>query len=271
MPKILEEWINVSHGFYDQWNYPQCLGSMDGKHIVIQAPINTGSEYFNYKSTFSIVLFALVDADYNFLFADVGCQGRISDGGVFKNCTLYKKLENGELGIPNPQLLPGRDRPVPYVFVADDAFGLHDNIMKPYPGIQKKGSEKRAFNYRLSRARRVVENVFGILSAKFRVLRKPLLLQPNKAEKVVLACVYMHNFLRKTSTSKNIYTPNGTFDHEEHFETIPGTWRREGQFSSLLPLQRIGRKSSQTCQSIRDEFAKYIHTNGRVPWQDQFE
>lgn len=80
--------------------------------------------------------------------------------------------------------------------------------MKPYPGIQEKGSEKRVFNYRLSRARRVVENVFEILSAKFRVLRKPLFLQPDKAEKVVLACVYMHNFLRKKSSSQNIYTPN---------------------------------------------------------------
>lgn len=170
---------------------------MDGKHVIIQSPINSGTEFFNYKGTFSIVLFALVDANYNFLFADFGCQGRISDGGVFKNSLLHKKLVKGELGIPNPQPLPGRDRPVPYVFVADDAFGLHDNIMKPYPGIQEKGSEKRIFNYRLSRARRVVENVFGILSAKFRVLRKPLLLQPDKAEKVVLACAYMHNFLRK--------------------------------------------------------------------------
>lgn len=83
---------------------------MDGKHTIIQAPINSGSEFFNYKATFSIVLFALVDANYNFLFADVGCQGRISDEGVFKNCILYKKLVKGELGIPNPQPLPGRDR-----------------------------------------------------------------------------------------------------------------------------------------------------------------
>ena len=128
------------------------------------------------------------------MFADVGCQGRISDGGVLKNSILYEKLENCELGIPNPQPLPGRNRPLPYVFVADGAFALHDNIMKPYPGVQEKGSEKRVFNYRLSRARRVVENVFGILSAKFRVLRKPLLLQPDKAEKIVLACCYMHNF-----------------------------------------------------------------------------
>lgn len=212
---------------------------MEGKHVIIKSPINTSTEFFNYKGTFSIVLFALVDADYNFLFSDVECKGRISDGGVIKNSILYKKLVKEELGIPNPQPLPERDRPVLYVFVTDDAFGLHDNIMKPYPGIQEKASEKRVFNYRFSRARRVVENVFGLLSAKFRVLRKPLVLQPDKAEKVVLACVYMYNFLRKKSTSQNIYTPNGTFDHEGDGQITPGNWRSEGQLSSLLPLQRI--------------------------------
>jgi len=169
MPQTPEKWLNVSKRFFDQWNFPNCLGSMDGKYVVLQAPIHSGTEFFNYNATFSIVLFALVDADYNFLFADVGCQGRISDGGVLKNSILYEKLENCELGIPNPQPLPGRNRSVPYVFVADGAFGLHDNIMKPYPGVHKKSSKKRVFNYRLSRARRVVENVFGILSAKFRV------------------------------------------------------------------------------------------------------
>ncbi|KAF0713547.1 putative nuclease HARBI1, partial [Aphis craccivora] len=260
MPQTPEKWLNVSKRFFDQWNFPNCLGSMDGKYVVLQAPIHSGTEFFNYNATFSIVLFALVDADYNFLFADVGCQGRISDGGMLKNSILYEKLENCELGIPNPQPLFGRNRSVPYVFVADGAFGLHDNIMKPYPGVQEKSSKKRVFNYRFSRARRVVENS----------LRKPLLLQPDKAEKIVLACCYMHNYLRKKSTSINIYTPNGVFDHEQDGQIIPGNWRREGQPSSLLPLQRVGRKSSQSSQSIRDEFANYFHTNGRVAWQDQF-
>jgi len=62
---------------------------MDGKHIVLQAPVQSGTDYFNYKSHFSTVLFALVDANYNFIFADVGVQGRISDG-VFKHSQLCK-------------------------------------------------------------------------------------------------------------------------------------------------------------------------------------
>lgn len=101
---------------------------MDGKHIVLQCPIKSGSNFYNYKSFFSILLFALVDADYNFLFVDVGCQGRISDGGVFKHCEIFEKLELGTLNLPQSSPLPGRNINVPYVFVADEAFPLKDNI-----------------------------------------------------------------------------------------------------------------------------------------------
>jgi hypothetical protein len=82
-------WKEVSKTFETVWNLPHCVGALDGKDIVLQAPIKSGSDFFNYKSKFSIVLLALVDGNYNFIFADVGCQGRISVGGVFKNCKLY--------------------------------------------------------------------------------------------------------------------------------------------------------------------------------------
>lgn len=74
---------------------------MDGKHVTIQTSFNSGSVFYNYKSIFSIVLHALVDADYNFIFVDIGCQGRILDEGVYKNTTLYRKLENNDLGLPH--------------------------------------------------------------------------------------------------------------------------------------------------------------------------
>jgi hypothetical protein len=136
--------------------------------------MKSGSDFFNYKSNFSIVLLALVDGNYNFIFADVGCQGRISDGGIFKNCTLHSMLTEKTLGSPLPEELPGRHVKLPYFFVAVSAFALGENIMRSYPGNHPTGSPKRIFNYRLNRARRVVKNAFGIVSAVFRVLRKPV-------------------------------------------------------------------------------------------------
>lgn len=207
---------------------------MDGKHVVLQAPFNSGSEFFNYKSSFSIVLFALVDANYNFLFVDCGCQGRISDGGVFKNSELFKNMENQSLSLPSSTPLPSRTKSIPYYMIGDEAFLLNNNLMKVYSGMHPKGSMKKNCNYRLCRARRVVENVFGISSSAFRVLRKPILLEPEKAEIIVMAVAHLHNFLRKSINSVNLYTQPGTIDSETTGELIEGSWQKENQNSSIL-------------------------------------
>jgi hypothetical protein len=57
------------------------------------------------------------------------------------------------------------------LFVADDAFSLSVNIMKPYPGILEQSSEG-IFKYRLSRVRRIVENTFGLSASVYRVQLK---------------------------------------------------------------------------------------------------
>lgn len=247
---------------------------MDGKHIMLQAPFGSGTEYFNYKGFFSIVLFGVVDANYCFTFVNVGCQGRISDGGVYANTSLATLIENNALNMPEASPLPGRTLSVPYVFIGDDAFPLRQHILKPYPGLQNKASGERIFNYRLSRARRISENSFGILSSVFRVLRKPMLLEPNKATKVVLACLYLHNFLRRSSTSKNIYTPPGTFDAED-FEKgilIPGQWRKnQANLNLLISLRNVPRRATAIAHEIRTEFRDFFLTDqGKVPWQDNY-
>lgn len=76
--------------FSTLWNYPNCLGALEGKHFTIQAPAKSGSLYFNHKKTFSVVLLALVDAHYNFTAIDVGAYGKNSDGGIFATSGLGK-------------------------------------------------------------------------------------------------------------------------------------------------------------------------------------
>ncbi|GFS50623.1 protein ALP1-like [Trichonephila clavipes] len=133
-----------------------------------------GATYRNYKGFFSIVLLALVDANLKFLYVDVGTNGRVSDGGVWGKSKLRQAITNGDINIPEAAALPRSASKLPFVIVADDAFPLIPNIMKPYPG-SNLSKECLVFNYRLSRARRVSENAFGILAARFRVFGTTIL------------------------------------------------------------------------------------------------
>lgn len=77
MPKPnKEKWINIAEKFYKEANFPNCVGAIDGKHIRIVCPPNAGSKYYNYKKYHSIILLAVVDADYCFTFIDIGAPGR---------------------------------------------------------------------------------------------------------------------------------------------------------------------------------------------------
>ena len=62
LPSTEAGWHQVSHGWLQRWNFPHTIGAIDGKHVACKAPPNTGSEYFNYKGFFSIILLALVDS-----------------------------------------------------------------------------------------------------------------------------------------------------------------------------------------------------------------
>ncbi|KAJ8939902.1 hypothetical protein NQ318_023243, partial [Aromia moschata] len=231
-----------------------------------------GSEFINYHGIFSIVVLALVDADYNFIFAYCRCQGRISDGDVYMNTGFYQKMCRNELGFPPSECVPQKQMPLPYVFVADSAFALTENMMKPYAGTHNKGSRERVFNYRLSRARSIVENVFGIMSAVFRVLRKPILLQPDKATNIAMTCALLHNFLKRSKNSKSLYNPTCSFDTENEYGVIqPGSWRndRDG-ITSLIPMRNIPRRAPLFAKDVRDQFSEFFITNGAVSWQNNY-
>lgn len=265
MPRTEEEWKKIANDFGIKWNFYNCLGSIDGKHIEIRKPPDSGSYYYNYKQTFSIVLMAVVNANYEFIMIDVGANGRVSDGGVFSNTKFYQKLKENKLKIPEPDYLPRSNIKLPFVFVADDAFPLSDNILKPYPQ-RNMTREQRIFNYRLSRARRIVENTFGILSSRFRILLNAINLEPDKTSTIVLACCYLHNFLRQ----KNIQIfLQDSFDFEDvsSGQVRPGSWRNNNQ--QLISLESCQqRNSTTTSKDIRNKYCEYFNNIGAVQWQN---
>lgn len=204
--------------------------------------------FYNYKHTHSIVLLAVVDANYKFTYVDVGVNGRVSDGGVFRQSTLAKAIAENLLNIPECKSLPGREKNVPYVFLADGAFPLSEHILKPFP-FRNMTEEQRIFNYRLSRGRRVVENAFGILANRFRIFLTTINLSAEKVQAITLACCALHNYIRTDSIIQN----------NEEFE-------RDFVFKFGLSHQR-GNRPKETSLSIREEFKEYFNNEGSVQWQ----
>lgn len=149
VPASNKDWKVIENEFRQRWNFPNCYGAIDGKHFNICAQANCGSAFFNYKGNNSIILLAAVDDNYCFWYINIGCYGRQSDGGVLRQSSLFRALENGFL-------------PDGGCVVGDDAFPLKTYLLKPFSNVTLS-KEQKVFNYLLSRARRIVENAFGIL------------------------------------------------------------------------------------------------------------
>lgn len=222
MPQDLQDWQSIANEYQQLWNFPNCIGSLDGKHIALKAPAKSGSLFYNYKGTHSIILMAIADAHYKLIYIDVGSYGRMSDGGVFNRCLFARALKNNDNFLPPSKPLPERTLGVPYVLIADDAFAMQKHLIKPY-ATKTLTMLQRVFNYRLSRARRVIENVFGIMASRFRIFQQPIQLDPDKVKSIVLASCALHNYL--ITRCPNLYSPSGTFDSiDGNGDVIPGKW-----------------------------------------------
>ena len=192
----------------------------------------------------------------------------MSDGGVWNKCSLSQAIEDGTISLPPPKCLPLGVQKLPHSFVADDAFALKTNLMKPYP--QKSvDAEKRVYNYCHSRARRIVENLFGKVANRWRVFRGVIQLAPSSIESFVIAALILHNFLRKSS-SRNQDCPSGLLDTElSNGERAEGLWRQETPGNSSLPLAvpTTGHNASKDAKLVRDTFKAYFVNEGAVEWQ----
>lgn len=170
--------------------FPQVVGALDGCHIEVCPPSEHAVDYHNYKGWYSTILLAVADHRYRFLYTNTGSPGRNHDAGVFEESRLSKIL-GSELFEREAKTIEGVL--VGPLLLADQAFPLQKNLMKPYPHFGVAGSDAQAFNFHLSSARRVVENAFGRLKARFRILLKGLECNIVNVKKVIRCCCILHN------------------------------------------------------------------------------
>lgn len=190
-PKSEEDFRNLMAGFLHDWQFPQTFGALDGCHLEVAPPKEHAVDYYCYKGFYSTVLLALCDSAYRFLYVCVGAPGRNNDANVYSRSSLSTLLR---IGTSYPSLIKDvTNVHVAPLILADSAFPLLPYIMKPFADGPHFTGEQRQFNYQLSRARRVIENAFGRLKARFRILGKRMDFNLINVPPIVKVCCTLHN------------------------------------------------------------------------------
>ncbi len=226
--------------------------------LSMHPPPNSGTMYFNYKYSFSIVLIALADSNYRFTMVDIGAAGSDGNSYIFHNSALGVQFMNNALPLPPPKLLPGSKMRAPFVLVGDEAFPPKNNLMKPYlrRSLTDTDNMKHVFNYKLSRACMSVECAFGILTQRFRCLSRKMFWTCDTAESVVKAACILHNFLLKEdSLASDVYQDMYQLGKKKKYS---------GMFKPFTPMR--GYHPSQNIVDVRNIFVQYfMATLGEVP------
>ena len=236
---------------------------MDGKHVAKVSPPGAGSYFFNYKGYNNQVLIGIADSNFELIYFNFGTNGHVSDGGILEYTDFYDKLQNECLKIPESSDVKGRK--LSYVFVGDEPFSLRRDFLRPYK-VKHLTRERNIFNYRLSRAQRIIENAFGILVARFGTFKTHINIQlDNISKDIVMASCALHNFLQRIFP--DTYTPSEYFDIED---LENGTVRAglRSHPSSMATLKRGNRNHQLTGKEVRNQFVEYFNNKGKVPWQD---
>ena len=156
----------------ERWKY--------GKYISMRKPSNSDSLWCNYKGFFSMAMLTVCDARYCFSLVDVGEYGSNNDSGIFRNSKMGRGFGNGEMNIPESKKILGDDLELSYFCWRWDNFL---SKMRPFSAKAFINKMRKIFSYRLSRTRRIIENMFGILVAYWKIfdprMMRNLYLQPS--------------------------------------------------------------------------------------------
>lgn len=160
--------------------------------------------------------------------------------------------------LPDPVELMADGNPLPYVLVGDEAFQLSHFLLRPYPGRGLVSDDRRIYNYRLSRARRVIENAFGILVSRRRILKKPFEFCIDTTIEFIKVLVCLHNWLRD-STERHAYMP-AVIELDSLTNELENLVLKDSRLGSI-------RNCKKKAMEMRDEFCAYFNQEGAVNWQ----
>ena len=157
-----------------------------------------------------MVLLAIYDTKYCFTYVDFGQYGNTNHSSVLRSSGLYKAFEENKFNVPAPMEAERFEDSLPYFLLGVEISPLKTWLMRPFAGLLDESQS--IFNYQLSRARRTIKNVFGILVARWRIFKRPIRALIETVQLIIGVCFCLHNYLQTTQPSS--YTLQGFIDVE---------------------------------------------------------
>lgn len=228
--------------FERQFNFPNCLGAIAGKHVPTTVSSSKKRDFLNYKGFTSIVLIAVCDASSKFTYIDVGAYGSQGDT-AFAESNLGDSVLCDNMEFPKSRMLNGVS--TPYFLVGNEGFPLDKHLMKAY-GQKTISEDEQTFNYRLNQSHRCIGKAFEILCARWMAMQRTSLKSPNRAQKMVAACCYLHNYMMRTCPA-DFYIPKDLEAHRVTALTDLAAYR--GRYNDYPKYVRNNIKDYIICES----------------------
>ena len=224
---------------------PCCGGALDGTFMPMKKPSEFGDTYFCYKKFIAIIVLACVDARGIFTYVNAGRPGSVGDSYAYRNSIMHQKIASGEwLAHPTRSIAGVNIKPF---LVADSAFPLSASCMKCYDVGQP--AYRRSFNYSLIRTRRVVEQAFGRLKGRWKIMDgKCTIKDPVFVRHVAVVCCALHNVCERHQCP---FEPGWLPDESVYVDTTP---------PNLQVTAVIG-----SAASVREALARHIHRTRPAP------
>ncbi|XP_011204527.2 putative nuclease HARBI1 [Bactrocera dorsalis] len=208
--------------------FPFVLGCVDGTHIPISQPIRDEISYRNRKGTYSIIAQAIVDSRMKFIDVFIGCPGACHDASIWQMSPIKKAIINKEINIyPN------------YHFLGDGGYPLEMCVMVPYRDNGFLTPMQSKYNAILSSTRVVVEQAFGVLKKKFRILKYIEVQNPSLPKLITMACMIIHNIIiiNEGNNADDLIAETNAITSETLEEvTLPGQREAKAKRDALATL-----------------------------------
>ena len=246
--------------------FPCCWAPTDGCHLPISCFPGweqPKKECHNFKNFFLIVLMALVDARYRFIWASAGFPGNFHNSLILQATDLWQRITNGKV-IPAISKEIGQSN-LPLLTVGDSAFPFTVHLMKPYSrGIVNE--KQRYYNYCVSRSKMVTKCAYGQLKSRWRVLFKKWTCSKETVKLFALACVILHSLCIDKG---NALSPqlDLNVDLTSHKQRQRDAIRTLLQMRNCAKVNNTNRKAIAVC----DDLVEYFWNERKdVKWIDIF-